>query len=171
MFRLLLLSVFLWLAPVAHARPVDLNTATVEQLELLPGIGPAKARAIVEYRAQNGPFDAVDALLEVPGIGPATLANIRRQVRVGARPAEISPPAGPLPPASGPSVRTVDINRADAAELASLPGIGPSKAAAILADRERRGPFPTCHDLTRIAGIGPATVANLAGRCVAGPAR
>ncbi len=59
---------------------LDLNTATAAELETLPGIGPEKAAAIVEYRQQNGPFLVVDQLLNVPGIGSATLEKIRDAV-------------------------------------------------------------------------------------------
>ena len=64
----------------AAAEPVDLNRATVTELERLQGIGPATASAIVEYRTRNGPFTSVDQLLDVPGIGPAKLDAIRDSV-------------------------------------------------------------------------------------------
>jgi len=62
--------------------PVDLNTATAEDLESLPGVGPATAAAIVDDRTRNGPFASVDDLERVPGIGPAKLAALRDQVMV-----------------------------------------------------------------------------------------
>jgi competence protein ComEA len=62
----------------------------------------------------------------------------------------------------------LDLNAADAAELDSLPGIGPSLAAAILADRAANGPFPSVDALDRVKGIGPATVERLRGRVVVG---
>ncbi len=55
---------------------VDINHATAEELTALPGIGPKKARAIVEYREANGPFAKPDDLLLVNGIGPATLEGM-----------------------------------------------------------------------------------------------
>jgi competence protein ComEA len=61
---------------------VELNTATLEQLDTLPGIGPVTAQAILQWRSDNGPFTAVDELLEVSGIGDATLADIRPYVYV-----------------------------------------------------------------------------------------
>ncbi len=64
------------------ADKVNLNTATAEQIENLPGIGPATARAIVEYRKQNGGFSSVDELIEVRGIGPKKLEQIRPFVTV-----------------------------------------------------------------------------------------
>lgn len=66
----------------ARAPPVHLNTATVEQLDALPGIGPATAQAIVDHRARHGPFRSVAQLLQVKGIGEAKLAVLRSKVRV-----------------------------------------------------------------------------------------
>lgn len=63
------------------AEPVDLNTATVEQLDALPGVGPATAQAIVTYRASHGRIRSIDELLDVRGIGPAKLDAIRSLVR------------------------------------------------------------------------------------------
>jgi competence protein ComEA len=59
------------------AGPVHLNSATVEQLDALPGVGPVTAQKIVDYRTKNGPFDSVDALDAVPGIGPARMEQLR----------------------------------------------------------------------------------------------
>lgn len=66
------------------APPLDLNTATAAELEALPFVGPYMAQQIVAHRERYGPFTAVDSLVRVPGIGPATLARIRARVRVGA---------------------------------------------------------------------------------------
>ena len=62
--------------------PVDLNSATAEQLDALPGVGPATAQAIVDHRDRNGPFASVDALGDVRGIGPAKLEALRPLVVV-----------------------------------------------------------------------------------------
>ncbi|MDH7490211.1 MAG: ComEA family DNA-binding protein [Anaerolineae bacterium] len=62
--------------------PLNLNTATAAELEQLPGIGPALAARIVQYRQEHGPFRTVDALLLVSGIGPSTLNRIRSLVTV-----------------------------------------------------------------------------------------
>ncbi|WLP90172.1 ComEA family DNA-binding protein [Gordonia sp. NB41Y] len=61
---------------------VDLNTATAEQLDALPGVGPVTAQAIIEWRTRNGRFGSVDQLGEVDGIGPARLAKLRSLVTV-----------------------------------------------------------------------------------------
>lgn len=61
---------------------VDLNRATVAELDVLPGVGPATATAIITWRDENGGFRRVEDLLEVPGIGPARLERLRPLVRV-----------------------------------------------------------------------------------------
>ena len=62
--------------------PLDLNTATVEQLDELDGIGPSIAQQIVDYREANGGFGSVEELDQVPGIGETRLAALREKVRV-----------------------------------------------------------------------------------------
>jgi len=62
--------------------PVDLNTATEEDLDTLPGVGPVTAQAILDWRAEHGGFTSVDELLEVSGIGEVTLEELRPLVTV-----------------------------------------------------------------------------------------
>jgi competence protein ComEA len=64
----------------APTGPVHLNSATLEQLDTLPGVGPVTAQKIVDYRQQHGGFGSVDELDAVPGIGPARLADLRSLV-------------------------------------------------------------------------------------------
>ncbi|MFF2650619.1 helix-hairpin-helix domain-containing protein [Streptomyces sp. NPDC058045] len=65
----------------AGAAPVGLNTATVDQLDTLPGVGPVLAQHIIDYRTQHGGFRSVDELREVNGIGDSRFADLRDMVQ------------------------------------------------------------------------------------------
>lgn len=79
----ILVAVIAFACPGLALALVDINSASETQLETLPGIGPGKAQAIVEYRQANGPFKSIDELGRVKGIGDKTLAELRTQVTVG----------------------------------------------------------------------------------------
>ncbi|MDO8666089.1 MAG: helix-hairpin-helix domain-containing protein, partial [Gemmatimonadales bacterium] len=129
------------------------------------------ARRIVEDRDSAGPFGSLEHLDRVPGVGPSLLRAIERSVSFGA-----VPPLGSVPTAAAPEGISrsagsgcagsvpLALNRATAAELECLPGIGPSLAAHIVEDRTRRGPFREVKELERVAGIGPALTRRLAAR-------
>ncbi|HNH45738.1 MAG TPA: ComEA family DNA-binding protein [Myxococcota bacterium] len=173
--RRLLVLLFAFCPIFAWAGLIDLNAATSAELEGLPGIGASKAAAIIQYRTDHGGFKSVDELDNVPGIGEATMANLRPLVTVGAAKASTG---GEKPPAEAPATPTatvtpsapaagcpVNINAADASALQNLPGIGESKAGAILQHRLDHGPFATCDALDDVPGIGPATIAGLRECC------
>ncbi len=63
--------------PSLPSKPIPINTATLAQLDQLPGIGPAIAQRIIDYRTQHGPFTTVDDLTKVKGIGPVLMEKIR----------------------------------------------------------------------------------------------
>ena len=63
--------------------PVNINTASSEELQTLPGIGPALAERIITYRIEHGLFRSIDDLINVKGIGPSVLADFRDLVTVG----------------------------------------------------------------------------------------
>lgn len=63
-------------------QPLNLNTATLEQLDTLDGVGPAIAQKILDYREKHGGFSSVDELDQIPGIGEMRLAALREQLRV-----------------------------------------------------------------------------------------
>ncbi|HEX7312046.1 MAG TPA: ComEA family DNA-binding protein, partial [Gaiellaceae bacterium] len=67
-------------SPSTPAGPVHLNTATLEDLDALPGVGPVTAQKILDYRQQHGAFANVDELDAIPGIGPARLDQLRELV-------------------------------------------------------------------------------------------
>ncbi|HJT51600.1 MAG TPA: helix-hairpin-helix domain-containing protein [Nitrosospira sp.] len=82
MKKLLLLFVTL-IALVAEAQAaVNINTATQAELETLQGIGPTKAKAIIDHRKKNGSFKSADDLQKVSGIGPATVQKLRKDITI-----------------------------------------------------------------------------------------
>ncbi|MFG1905334.1 helix-hairpin-helix domain-containing protein [Kribbella sp. NPDC048928] len=68
--------------PTAPNAPVNLNTATLDQLDTLPGVGPVLAQRILDFRTQNGPFTTVDQLQEVPGVGPKKFDSLKPHVSI-----------------------------------------------------------------------------------------
>ncbi len=106
---LALATQFLVVVPAAAA--VNLNTATKDELVALPGIGPAKAQAILDYRKANGPFKTVDDLRNVKGIGAKRLEKLRNDVSVGGPQPKVAAVSGaksdgrPEGKAAGPSVK------------------------------------------------------------------
>ncbi len=141
--------------PLGDSERVDVNQATAEQLERLPGVGPALADRIVALREKSGPFPGASALAAVRGIGPALLSRLAGHLSFPGAAAEA---VGVVPDS------LMDLNRASMAELDSLPGIGPARAHAIVAFRDSAGPFRKLDDLRRVPGISAGLVARLTGR-------
>lgn len=83
---------------------VDLNTANQAQLESLTGIGPAKAKDIIDFRTKNGPFKSAEDVMKVPGIKEGTYAKIKGEISVGGKVAAPATPAKAekMPKASAP---------------------------------------------------------------------
>ena len=75
---------------------VNINTATVDELKSLPGVGPAKAAAIVEYRSRNGNFKSVEELKQVKGIGDGIFNRLKDEATVAGAPAKANVKAAPL---------------------------------------------------------------------------
>lgn len=87
----LLLIIAIWFASIGSVMAaVDLNTATQAQLESVKGIGPVKAKAIVEYRARNAPFKSLDDLGNVKGFGKKTVDKVRSELTVSNRSSTIA---------------------------------------------------------------------------------
>jgi competence protein ComEA len=162
--------------PLVPGEKVDVDRAEAAELERLPRVGPGLARRIVEDRQAHGPFGSWDALGEVSGIGPGMRRELERWVTFSAVPrppaVQAAAPSAPgLPSRAGPRAdvcgsATIPVNRADASQLACLPGVGPGLAARIVAERAAHGPFREVQDLERVPGLGPGRLARLRGRVV-----
>lgn len=130
------------------------------------------AKRIVADRVAHGLFRGLADLDRVPGVGPALLGYLADRVRFGgvggANPVAGKDDANPR--ISGiyggqnepVSAQPVDLNSASEADLKALPGIGRSRALAILAYRRENGPFAAVSDLGRVPGLSQALVARLA---------
>ncbi len=141
--------------PLAATERVDVDHATAAQLDRLPGIGPALAKRIVADRESRGAFGSIQGLRRVAGLGPALLNRLAPHLSFGGVAAEAF---------STVSTDALDLNRATVPELDGLPGIGPTKAKAIVAFRDSAGPFRQIEDLRRVPGITAALLRQIAGR-------
>jgi competence protein ComEA len=171
--------------PLAPGERIDPNTASADELDRLPKVGPALARRIVEWRGSHGAFRTMAELDSVPGVGPALLRDAGPHLALAPAPAaapstrDSSQSAASVADwdrsrkrsASAPAAENapVEVNRATADELATLPGIGPALARRIVEWRGATGPFRTVDDLEKVPGIGPATVERLRPRVRATP--
>ncbi len=90
MKKFLLATILFFSFTVGAFAAVNLNTATLDQLETLKGVGPAKAQAIIDYRKKNGNFKTVDELNNVPGFGDKTLAKLKPEITVSGGSAQAS---------------------------------------------------------------------------------
>ncbi len=149
--------------PLTDSDRIDPNTAGEEDLDRLPGVGPAVAQRIVQMRRDRGPYTEPGDLLSVPGVGPAILAKIAPYLEWSSQPSP-GRAARPFPrdPTSAARGSTrLDLNRASREDLEKLPGVGPVMADRILALRRNLGNFRQLEELRTIRGIGPATIERI----------
>jgi competence protein ComEA len=164
---------------------IDLNRATAEDLDAVPGIGPALAQKIVDYRNARGPFKKIEDLIEVSGIGPQNLQKLKPYLGLGS-PEAIAPPDWEAAMTAGKSVsgtnlesqegrlpgskndlqpktpgRVIDPNLSSQEDLQTLPGIGPVLARRIIDYRRAHGPYKKIGDLRKVSGIGPKKLEKL----------
>jgi competence ComEA-like helix-hairpin-helix protein len=164
--------------PLAAGERINLDRASVPEIARLPRVGIALAKRIAADRAARGPFGSLAGLDRVPGVGPGLLRTLEPHAAFDARPAlplQVgTPPAGPTAPQCsgaqsltgnaegvGCALERLPLNTATVAQLDSLPGIGPARAAAIVRYREERGPFRSAAELSRVPGINPALLQRL----------
>ena len=156
---------------IAYAAPVNINTADATLLDSLPGIGPSKATAIVDYRTQNGPFATIADIQNVSGIGPSTFANIETLITVGTVadalsikpvPKPVSPiptptptPTPKTPPPPQPSVSATSYEKVQAAESPAVSRVEPiTNPTKNIQDNEEAVDAPAV--ATELAAVGAA---------------
>lgn len=153
---------------------INVNTAEAKSLQKLPGIGPAFARRIINYREQNGPFKTKGDLLKIKGIGKATLQKMEPLITFGheGRQKTVVVIADSASTANAEKQNSsnqtenkepniINVNAADAQTLQQLPGIGPAYADRIVTYRQQNGSFATKDELLKIKGIGKKRLAKI----------
>ena len=152
--------------PLGEGERIDPNRASEQTLDRLPGIGAGTAAGIVRERESHGGFSEPSDLLRVRGIGPSTLERIAPHLDLSQGvPLELA--RRPRGAALASETTLVDLNRASADELETLPGVGPALAARIVEERGRR-PFASVGELVRVRGIGPSTLERVRDRVTVG---
>ena len=164
--------------------PLELNAASAAELEQLPHIGAVLAERITAYRDQIGGFSNREQLLEVEGIGEATLYEIYDLLYLEnetfpepepepepaespapaaePQPAETAPPATEPPAAAAPAVTfPLDLNQATAAELEQIPEMQPELAEKIVAFRQQIQAFSSVYELLYVDGMTEAYFVQL----------
>ena len=156
--------------PLSAHETVDVNLASAEEIARLPRIGMSLAKHIVEDRTAHGLFRGPGDLDRVPGMGPGLLSILQGRVSYGGIAAEVPTPSNDAnlstsgayaPPSPRGSGAPIDLNSAAEADLLALPGIGRTRARAILAYRREKGSFAVVSDLGRVSGFGRSLVARL----------
>jgi competence protein ComEA len=129
MLRQLLLAVAMLLVASVGLAAVNINTATKEELDALPGIGPVKAQAIIDYRSANGPFKTPEDVMKVKGIKEGEFGKIKDQITVrGATSTstKAAAPAAAAPAAAAPAATA----QAPAPKAEAPKAAAPAKDAA-----------------------------------------
>lgn len=139
----------------ARVEKININTANLEELDQITGVGPAIAQRIVDYRNQHGPFQTIEEIKNVSGIGDVTFEKMKDEITVGD---VVAPsPTPPPPPPQAPEVAKININTASYEELQKITWVGEVIAQRIIDYRVQNGPFQTIEEIKNVKGIGDAT--------------
>lgn len=137
---------------------ININIADIETLAELPGIGPAKAQAIYEYKTEQGTLFSLIELTNIKGIGKKTLAKLLPYLEMIGDSAEVYAFVAEDTPSSNAAssdiTEIININSATIEQLQNLSGVGEKKAQAIIDYRNEQGSFETIEEIKNVKGIG-----------------
>ena len=146
---------------------VDVNSANLQELQRISGVGPAIAQRIIDYRNAHGAFTSIEDLQKVRGIGTKTMERIRPQVTVqgGAAYTSGTTYSQKSQTSSGNS-SLIDINHASQSELERISGVGAKTAQRIIEYRNSHGSFSRVEDLLHVRGIGASKLDQIRSQVV-----
>jgi competence protein ComEA len=141
------------------SKPININTATAEELAQLPGIGPSTAQKIVEYRQQIGKFTSIEQLLDVPRVGTLTLQRITPYITLGGeeKTSLVSPPAVVQPEKIIEEKQKFNLNTITEEELVNL-GFSSTAAKNVIRYRIKVGKFKSIDELYKIPYVDHSVV-------------
>jgi len=141
------------------SKPININTATAQELAQLPGIGPSTAQKIVEYRQQIGKFTSIEQLLDVPRVGTLTLQRITQYITLGEeeKPSPVSPPAVVQLEKIIEEKQKFNLNTITEEELVNL-GFSSTAAKNVIRYRIKVGNFKSVDELYKIPYVDHSVV-------------
>lgn len=147
----------------AISAKIDINTADLSAIMQLPGIGTGLAKQIID----NRPFETMEDLLKVPGIGEKRLARIKEFIDLpeSSQSSDIPPRIRAIAQStvSDMNIIKIDLNKTTAEQLSNIPSIGPIIAQAIIDYREKSGGFKNLEELMNVPRIGKKTYEKIKG--------
>ncbi len=145
--------------PPPPAEKININTANLEELDQITGVGPAIAQRIIDYRNTNGLFYQIEDLKNVSGIGDVNFEKMKDEITVG----NVIAPSPTPPPPQAPEPEKININKADKVELMTLWRVGSTIADRIIEYRGTLGPFKTIEEIMDVQGIGEGIFERIKG--------
>ena len=151
----------------ANTSLIDVNSANLQELQRISGVGPVIAQRIIDYRNAHGAFTSIEDLRKVKGIGAARLEQIRPQITLQGGSSYVSNiTSSQKSQAYSGNINLIDINHASESELQRISGVGSAIAKRIIEYRNSHGSFSRVEDLLKVRGIGASKLDQIRSQVV-----